>query len=67
MLQSIEDQLRLKFPDQADALLAEIRQIYEPDTLRAINLAIFTANTLEEVRRAFAAPRPPASPPPEGS
>jgi hypothetical protein len=67
MLQSIEGHLRLKFQEQAEALPAEIRQIYEPERLRAIYLAIVTANSPEEIRRVHAAPVPPTSSPAEGA
>jgi hypothetical protein len=66
LLQVIEDQLRLKFKEHADAMLAEIRQIYEPETLRAITVAIVTANNPDEIRRVYAEAPPPASPPTEG-
>jgi hypothetical protein len=67
MLECIGDQLRLKFPEQAGALLAEVRQVYELERLRAIHLAIVTANSPEEIRRVYAAPAMPASPAAEGA
>jgi hypothetical protein len=54
MLEWIEDALRAKFGEEGVQLMPEIRAFEELDKLRAMMLAIATATTLAEVRRACA-------------
>jgi hypothetical protein len=60
MLEWIEDALRGKFGEEGVRLMPEIRALEELDKLRAMNQAIATATTLDEVRRACAKAAAPA-------
>jgi hypothetical protein len=57
----IEDALRTRFGDSGVALMPEVRNIYDFDQLRSLNLAVWQASSLDEVRGAF--PTPPPSDP----
>ena len=54
LLEGIEYMLELKFGETGTALLPEVRQIADPEILRAIMQRIKTATTIEEVRAVYA-------------
>jgi hypothetical protein len=56
----IEDVLRLKFGDAGVALMPEVRNVYDIQQLRDLNLAIVHAASLDEVRRGIPPPTDPA-------
>jgi hypothetical protein len=55
---AIEDALRSKFGDAGVALMPEVKNVYDFQQLRDLNVAIWTASSLDDVRRAFPAPAP---------
>jgi hypothetical protein len=62
-LLAIEDGLRAKFGEEGVSLLPEIKALDHIDKYRAVHLALVTAVTLDDVRRAVAeATAPPPSP-----
>ncbi len=60
MLDLIEDSLRAKFGEEGIKLLPDIEAMNDAEKYKAVNRAILTATTLDEVRRACAAAAGPA-------
>jgi hypothetical protein len=60
MLDLIEDALRVKFGEAGAALAEKIGDLNDADKFRAIHKAIVKADTLDEVRRAYAEAAAPA-------
>jgi len=60
MLEMIEDPLRAKFSDEGAKLLPEISAMNDAEKYKAVNRAIVTATSLDDVRRVCAELKAPA-------
>jgi hypothetical protein len=60
MLQAVEDLLRSKFGDEADELMPAISELDDAEKYLALNRAVASATTLDEVRQAVAKATAPA-------